>query len=270
MSRREMITLLDDFDLLGRVETPAEKTIEYFDPLDGTKRILDLTHDNANDVLGEWKKLRMASRPAGPKVRGRRRNTTPVTVASWPEIEDAPAPSEADSPGMIRAWLRDNGYTVKDRGNIAKHLRTAYDLRRPAPVEVVLDGLEDLPQGQRVPVVEAEVHPEVGECDAGVVPGQLNIEIFEPTEWEAARPGRESAGLLVSKLTDEQRLGQLKESHWLILRALSRGVPQSEINGLAVKATRTKLRNLGMLDGADGALTLTPRAVHALARHEYV
>ena len=100
MAQQVNIVLVDDID-----GTPAEETVSF--ALDGKEYDIDLSSKNAA-------KLRDAIAPYighARKATGRRRGG-----------RAAGGPSPAD----IRAWARDNGFNVPDRGRVSSEVRDAY------------------------------------------------------------------------------------------------------------------------------------------------
>ena len=100
MAQQVNIVLVDDID-----GTPAEETVSF--ALDGKEYEIDLSAKNAA-------KLRNAFAPYVGHARkgaGRRRGGR---AASGP------------SPADIRAWARDNGFNVPDRGRVSSEVREAY------------------------------------------------------------------------------------------------------------------------------------------------
>jgi hypothetical protein len=99
MAQQVNIVLVDDID-----GSPADETVSF--ALDGKDYEIDLSAKNAG-------KLRDAIAPYvghARKAAGRRRGRTGA------------GPSPAD----IRAWARDNGFTVPDRGRVSSEVREAY------------------------------------------------------------------------------------------------------------------------------------------------
>jgi hypothetical protein len=99
MAQQVNIVLVDDID-----GTPAEETVSF--ALDGKEYEIDLSAKNAA-------KLRDAVAPYvghARKAAGRRRGGR------------ASGPSPAD----IRAWARDHGFKVPDRGRVSSEVREAY------------------------------------------------------------------------------------------------------------------------------------------------
>lgn len=100
MAQQVNIVLVDDID-----GTPAAETVSF--ALDGKEYEIDLSAKNAA-------KLRDAIAPYlghARKAAGRRRGGR---AASGP------------SPADIRAWARDNGFDVPDRGRVSSEVREAY------------------------------------------------------------------------------------------------------------------------------------------------
>ena len=100
MAQQVNIVLVDDID-----GSPADETVSF--ALDGKEYEIDLNDKNAG-------KLRDALAPYVGHARraaGRRRGRS-----------GAGGPSPAD----IRAWARDNGFDVPDRGRVSSEVREAY------------------------------------------------------------------------------------------------------------------------------------------------
>jgi hypothetical protein len=101
MAQQVNSVLVDDID-----GAPAEETVSF--ALDGKDYEIDLSAKNAA-------KLRDAFAPYighARKAAGRRRGG--ARAASGP------------SPADIRAWARDNGFNVPDRGRVSSEVREAY------------------------------------------------------------------------------------------------------------------------------------------------
>ena len=105
MAQRVQVLLVDDLD--GGV---AEETITF--GLDGVSYEIDLSKDNADkfrNTLSEW--TASARRTSGRKATTRR----------------AGAASRREDLNAIRAWGRENGFKVSDRGRVSGDLQAAYD-----------------------------------------------------------------------------------------------------------------------------------------------
>lgn len=104
MARKTFVELIDDID-----GTQAEETVGF--ALDGKAYELDLSAENAarlREALAEW--VKPARRASGAGA-GRRRS---------------PGAAPGRDAGPIRAWARENGYEVSDRGRIPSEVEAAY------------------------------------------------------------------------------------------------------------------------------------------------
>ena len=101
MAQQVKILLTDDMD-----GNEADETVRF--GLDGGQYEIDLSSQNAAI-------LRDTIRPYIGKARRVRKTATRSTAASRnPETK------------KIRAWAKENGYRVSDRGRIDKHIEDAY------------------------------------------------------------------------------------------------------------------------------------------------
>ena len=105
MAQKVNIVLVDDID-----QSEAEETVTF--GLDGKEYAIDLNEKNAR-ALRDALALYVGHARA---VSGRtsRRSSGSKSTAS------GPAPSE------IRAWARDNGFDVPERGRVSAEVREAY------------------------------------------------------------------------------------------------------------------------------------------------
>ncbi len=101
-----MKIILED-DLEGG---PAEETVQF--GLDGRQYEIDLSTANAE-------KLREALRPYAASAR---RAQSKPTRATGPRASSGGNPETA----KIRAWAKENGYEVSDRGRIHQSVKDAY------------------------------------------------------------------------------------------------------------------------------------------------
>ena len=104
MAQKVHIVLVDDLD-----QSDAEETVSF--GLDGKEYAIDLNKKNARSLRDALAPFVAHARPVSG--RGSRRSTS-KTAAS------GAAPSE------IRAWARDNGFDVPERGRVAAEVREAY------------------------------------------------------------------------------------------------------------------------------------------------
>lgn len=101
MAQQVNIVLVDDID-----GTPAEETVTF--ALDGKEYEIDLNAKNAGKLRDALAPYVGHARRAASRRRGGR------GAASGP------------SPADIRAWARDNGFDVPDRGRVSSEVREAY------------------------------------------------------------------------------------------------------------------------------------------------
>lgn len=108
MAQKVNIVLIDDID-----HTDAEETVTF--GLDGKEYAIDLNAKNASA-------LRDALAPyvghARPVSGGSRRRSTGSSTKS--------AAGGGTAASEIRAWARDNGFDVPERGRVSAEVRDAY------------------------------------------------------------------------------------------------------------------------------------------------
>jgi hypothetical protein len=113
MAQRVNVVLVDDID-----GSEAAETVTF--GLDGAQYEIDLSADNAD-------KLREALAPYvghGRRAGGRRRSSGGSGRSSGSRSAAASGgPSAAD----VRAWARENGWDVPERGRVSSEVREAYD-----------------------------------------------------------------------------------------------------------------------------------------------
>lgn len=102
MAQKVHIVLVDDID-----QSDAEETVAF--GLDGKEYTIDLNAANARSLRDALAPYVAHARPVGS--RGRR---------SAAKSTGGPAPSE------IRAWARENGFDVPERGRVSAEVREAY------------------------------------------------------------------------------------------------------------------------------------------------
>lgn len=103
MARKTQVILIDDID-----GSEATGTVSF--GLDGVAYEIDLNDDNAQQLREQFAVWADKARRVG----GRR---TPGTRSAGSSNETA----------KVRAWAKDNGYEVSERGRISKRVREAYD-----------------------------------------------------------------------------------------------------------------------------------------------
>jgi hypothetical protein len=103
MAQRVQVLLVDDLD-----GTTADETVAF--ALDGVNYEIDLTSGNAaglREALAPW--INKARRVSGRAARGRGRRG-----------------SDGDT-AKVRAWAKERGYQVSERGRISADIRKAYE-----------------------------------------------------------------------------------------------------------------------------------------------
>jgi hypothetical protein len=111
MAQRVNVVLVDDID-----GSEAAETVTF--GLDGAQYEIDLSADNAD-------KLREALAPYvghGRRAGGRRRSSGGGRSSGSRTAAASGGPSAAD----IRAWARENGWDVPERGRVSSEVREAY------------------------------------------------------------------------------------------------------------------------------------------------
>ena len=103
MAQKVHIVLIDDID-----QSDAEETVTF--GLDGKEFAIDLNKKNARSLRDALAPYVAHARPVSG--RGSRRSSSKAAGGA--------APSE------IRAWARENGFDVPERGRVAAEVREAY------------------------------------------------------------------------------------------------------------------------------------------------
>lgn len=106
MARKTQVILTDDID-----GSEATGTVSF--GIDGVAYEIDLSDDNAQQLreqLTVW--TEKARRVGGRRITGTR------------------SAGSSNNTAKIRAWAKDNGYEVSERGRISKEVREAYDAAR--------------------------------------------------------------------------------------------------------------------------------------------
>ena len=109
MAQRVQILLVDDLD-----GGEATETVTF--ALDGKDYEIDLSTDNAE-------KLREALSPYAAAGRKTTRNSS----GSGPRGTRTRGSGSDPDTAKIRAWAKENGYEVSDRGRISKAIQEAFD-----------------------------------------------------------------------------------------------------------------------------------------------
>ena len=112
MAQRVSVVLVDDID-----GSEATQTIPF--SFEGTQYEIDLSEDNIDRFREVLAPYIGHARRAGT---GRRRGGSPGRSSGSGRSGGSGSPSAAD----IRAWARENGHDVPDRGRVSAEVREAY------------------------------------------------------------------------------------------------------------------------------------------------
>lgn len=115
MAQKVIVQMLDDID--GGM---AAETVTF--ALDGVTYEIDLSEKNAAALRAAVTVWASSARRVGGRL---------VTRATQAPKSARQAP-ERDM-GAVRAWARENGYQVPDRGRVSGEVLRAFDTKTPAP-----------------------------------------------------------------------------------------------------------------------------------------
>jgi Lsr2 len=115
MAQQVDVRYVDDLD-----GSDASGTVSF--ALDGRSYEIDLSDDNAAKLRDSLASFVAAARRAGSTTGGRRSRTQRSTS----DADEAPARSNREETAAIRAWARENGHEVSERGRIPKAVVQAY------------------------------------------------------------------------------------------------------------------------------------------------
>ena len=107
MAQRTQIILIDDLD--GKELASGGQTVTF--GYDGVEYSIDLSDKNAAKLGSALEPFIAAARKSGG-----RKKTAP---------KKSPPTSKLD-PHLLRAWARENGYQVSDRGRVSRQIQEAY------------------------------------------------------------------------------------------------------------------------------------------------
>jgi hypothetical protein len=113
MAQRVQVLLVDDVD----GTSDADETVTF--ALDGVSYEIDLSSENASqmrDDLAQW--IGHARRAGGARRSSSRGSSRGSSGGGGPRRKDL---------SDIRAWARENGHEVSDRGRISAAVQEAYD-----------------------------------------------------------------------------------------------------------------------------------------------
>ncbi|TDC10804.1 Lsr2 family protein [Streptomyces sp. 8K308] len=111
MAQKVQVLLLDD--LSGG---EADETVTF--ALDGKTYEIDLNTDNAEKLRDALEPYVKAGRRAGGARAARGRGRAAVAPGAGSSSQDT---------AKIRAWAKENGYEVNDRGRVPANIREAYE-----------------------------------------------------------------------------------------------------------------------------------------------
>ena len=116
MAQKVQVILVDDVD-----GGEAAETVSF--ALDGVSYEVDLSEKNSSalrDALAPW--VGHARRVGGRSAGGRTRS-----AGTSGRSRSSSASAGKHDLGDVRAWARDNGFTVSDRGRVSSEVLAAYD-----------------------------------------------------------------------------------------------------------------------------------------------
>jgi Lsr2 len=137
MAQQVSIQYVDDLD-----GSAASGPVDF--SLDGKGYTIDLSDTNASKLREILTPFVTAGRRAGGSAR---------RSSASPARSGGPSRSR-DEVQAMRGWLRDNGYTVKDRGRVPRELIAAYETRTPAVAATDRSAARKSRKGRKVNNVE--------------------------------------------------------------------------------------------------------------------
>ncbi|MET8679255.1 Lsr2 family protein [Streptomyces sp. NPDC004647] len=108
MAQKVQVLLVDDLD-----GGEADETVTF--ALDGKTFEIDLTTSNADKLRGLLEPYAKSGRRTGGRA-----------AAGRSKVRSASGGSGQDT-AKIRAWAKENGYSVNDRGRVPAEIREAYE-----------------------------------------------------------------------------------------------------------------------------------------------
>jgi hypothetical protein len=115
MAQQVNVKFVDDLD-----GSDAAGTVSF--GLDGRIYEIDLSDDNAARLRDSLASFVAAARKSGGSAAGGRRAEKMTTASSGPRSQ----PLDREQTAAIRAWARQNGHEVSDRGRISKAVVDAF------------------------------------------------------------------------------------------------------------------------------------------------
>jgi len=114
MAQRTLIQLVDDLDGTELADGEGE-TVTF--ALDGSTYEIDLSRENADALRGVIYDYSAHARKASSGRRAAKKTASSAGGGA------ASGPSAAE----VRAWAKDNGHEVPDRGRVPQEVRDAYE-----------------------------------------------------------------------------------------------------------------------------------------------
>ena len=115
MAQQVNVKFVDDLD-----GSDAAGTVAF--ALDGRAYEIDLSEDNAARLRDSLASFVAAARKSGGASAAAGRRTQKMTASSGPRSQ----PLDREQTAAIRAWARQNGHQVSDRGRISKTVVDAF------------------------------------------------------------------------------------------------------------------------------------------------
>ena len=115
MAQQVNVKLVDDLD-----GSDAAATVSF--GLDGRVYEIDLSDDNAARLRDSLASFIAAARKSGGSTTTGSRRAQKMTVSSGPR----PQTLDREQTAAIRAWARQNGHQISDRGRISKTVVDAF------------------------------------------------------------------------------------------------------------------------------------------------
>ena len=108
MAQKVQVVLTDDLD-----GSEADETVQF--ALDGVSYEIDLSEANAEALREALTAYSTAARRTGGRATRRAAGSKPRPAAERVDLSD------------VRAWARENGFQVSDRGRVSGEVRAAYE-----------------------------------------------------------------------------------------------------------------------------------------------
>jgi Lsr2 len=119
MARKTIELLIDDLDG-SRLEEGEGDTVTF--AYQGAEYTIDLSQKHVDEFHDAMAKYIAAAQ----KVSGRRTNGSSTSARSSVASTSASAKPDKKQLGAVRAWARENGHKVSDRGRVSQEVLDAY------------------------------------------------------------------------------------------------------------------------------------------------